>query len=76
MIRFRYPAKFDKEASIILLDKEQVKNRNFSTLPKALKDSVTHVLDAGQFSADNGQLFPLINGKQVVLLAGVGKKAA
>lgn len=75
MIRFRYPAKFDKEASIILLDKEQVKNRNFPALPKALKDSVTRVLDAGQFSADNGQLFPLINGKQVVLLAGVGKKS-
>lgn len=75
MISFRHPAKFDKAAALILLDKEQVKNRNLSVLPKTLKDSVQHVLDADQFSAENGQLFPLINGKQVVLLAGVGKRS-
>ena len=75
MISFRHPAKFDKEATLILIDKDQVKNRNFPVIPKALKESVRHVLDAGQFAADNGQLFPLINGKQVVLLVGVGKKS-
>ena len=74
MISFRHPAKFDKEATLILIDKEQVKNRNLSVLPKALKDSVQHVLDAGQFGADNGELFPVISGKHVVLLVGVGKK--
>ncbi len=74
MISFRHPAKFDKEAALILVDKEQVKNRNFPAFPKTLKDSVRHVLDADQFSADNGQLFPIINGKHIVLLVGVGKK--
>jgi len=74
VISFRHPAKFDKEATVILLDKDQVKNRNFSAFPKALKESVARILDADQFSADNGQLFPLINGKQVILLVGVGKK--
>ncbi len=74
MISFRHPAKFDKEATLILVDKEQVKNRNFPALPKALKESVTRVLDADQFSADNDQLFPIVNGKQVILLVGVGKK--
>ena len=75
MISFRHPAKFEKEAAVILVDKEQAKNRSFPSLPKALKDGVSRVLDADQFSADNGQLFPLINGKQVVLLVGVGKKS-
>lgn len=75
MISFRHPAKFDKEATLILIDKDQVKNRNFPVIPKTLQESVRHVLDAGQFAADNGQLFPLINGKQVVLLVGVGKKS-
>ncbi|MBI5150777.1 MAG: leucyl aminopeptidase [Candidatus Omnitrophica bacterium] len=74
MISFRHPARFDKAATLILVDKEQAKNRNFPVLPKALKDSVAGVLDADQFPADNGQLFPVINGKQIVLLAGVGKK--
>ncbi|MBI5415822.1 MAG: hypothetical protein HZA29_03305, partial [Candidatus Omnitrophica bacterium] len=74
MIRFRYPAKFDKEATLVMVDKEQAKNRSFSALPKSLQDSIRHVLDADQFSADNGQLFPIINGKQIVLLVGVGKK--
>ncbi len=74
MISFRHPPKFDKEATVILVDKEQAKSRNFPFLSKTLKDSVAHVLDADQFSADNGQLFPVINGKQIILLVGVGKK--
>ena len=74
MISFRHPAKFDKAATLILVDKEQARNRNVPVLPQALKDSVSHVLDADQFSADNGQLFPIISGKQIVLLVGVGKK--
>ncbi len=74
MISFRHPAKFDKEAAVILVDKEQAGNRNFPVLPKTLKDSVSRVLDADQFSADNGQLFPIISGKQIILLVGVGKR--
>ncbi len=75
MISFRYPAKFDKEAALVLVDKEQIKNCNVPALPRTLKDSVRHVLDADQFCADNGQLFPLVHGKQLVILAGVGKKS-
>ncbi len=74
MISFRYPAKFDKEAALVLVDKEQIKNCNIPALSRTLKDSVRHVLDADQFCADNGQLFPLVHGKQLVILAGVGKK--
>lgn len=74
MISFRYPAKFDKEATLVLVDKEQIKNCNVPALPRTLKDSVRRVLDADQFCADNGQLFPLVHGKQLVILVGVGKK--
>ena len=75
MISFRHPPKFDKEATLILVDKEQAGNRRFPALPKALNDSATHILDAGQFSGDNGELFPVVSGRQVVLLVGVGKRS-
>lgn len=75
MISLRHPAKFDKQSTLILVDKEQVKNHNFSFLPKPIQDSARRVLDAGQFCGDHGELFPLIFGKKVLLLAGVGAKS-
>ena len=74
MISFRHPAKFDKEATLVLIDKEQAKSRNFPALPKSIKDSVREILDADQFAAENGQIFPVVNGKKIVLLVGVGNK--
>ena len=72
MITFRSSAKFDKKAALILISKEQLKNKKFSFADKPLKDQVVSLGQSDYFSGEDGQVFPLASGKNIVLLVGIG----
>ncbi len=74
MIAFQPSAKFDKQASIILLDQGEVKKKSFPEIPKNLKKLVLSAIGSNQFSGDEGQIFPLVFDQKIILLVGVGAK--
>ncbi len=74
MIAFRPTAKFDKEASVIFLTKEQAGKKEFSFSEKKLKENIFAVLKAGKFSGESDEIFPLVFNNKLVLLVGVGEK--
>ncbi|OGX25335.1 MAG: hypothetical protein A3D10_01485 [Omnitrophica WOR_2 bacterium RIFCSPHIGHO2_02_FULL_48_11] len=75
MISFRSEAKFDK-AAIVLLDEQGLKDKRFTFSNKQLKEQTVALLQSGQFTAENGEIFPLVLNKKTVLLVGIGKKEA
>lgn len=74
MIIFRPHAKFDKEAAVVLLTSDMVKNHQLGALPADLKKQVESVSKLKQFAGDSGQVFPLVLNKSLVLLVGLGTK--
>jgi len=74
MISFRSTVKLDKQAAVILLDKEQVNKKTIAVANTSLKEAILAVIQSNQFSGDSGQIYPLAFNKKVILLAGVGKK--
>ncbi len=74
MITFRPLTKFDKQATIVLCDEEQVKQKSFSFSNASLKKELNSIINSKQFSGKDGQLFPVVVNNQVVLCVGVGQK--
>lgn len=74
MIQFSNTPKFDKNAAIILLSKEQATKKNFNFSARdAIRSAIKEVIDAGQFQGNEREIFPLIVQKKVIILAGVGE---
>ena len=74
MISFRPRARFDKSAAILLIEDGQWKARKFYFRNPKIQEIIKGVAGAGQFSAENGEIFPLVLNKKLLLLVGVGKK--
>lgn len=74
MIVYRPSAKFDKEAALVLLDQDQVREGRFPFFHPPLKSALQDLVRAGQFSGEDSELFPLVVRKRTVVLAGVGKR--
>ncbi len=74
MITYRTSAKFDSQASVILISKDQVKSKKFNFFNKSLKDQISVLNQSNQFTGEDGQLFPVMIKKQVNLLVGIGAK--
>ena len=74
MITFRSPAKFDKEAALLVMTQEQIDKKSFAFKGSQLQKDILSLLKAGKFSADNGEVFPIISENKLVLLLGVGKQ--
>jgi len=72
VITYRPLAKFDKQATVVFIDKDQIKKKKFSFTDKALKDQIALLVQSGQFSGDHGQIFPLLLNKKIILLTGIG----
>jgi len=75
VISFRNSEKFDKEATIVLLDKEQVKGKSFPFKHKKLEEDIKDLIKNGQFSGDKDEMFPVVIKGGLVLLVGLGKPA-
>ncbi len=75
MIKFRSLPQFDKPASIVLIDKEQLGKKEFTHLRNnSLKQTLLNLNKKGQFSAGQGEIFPFFIGDTLVLLVGLGKR--
>lgn len=73
MLYFRPAVKFDKDAVVIFLSKQ--KDKKTTDLPvkdEGLKKALTDLIKAGQFTGDDGEMFPLTYKGKLVLLGGVG----
>jgi leucyl aminopeptidase len=75
VISFRPKARFDKNAAVVCLTTEQVKEKKHPFSHRAVQNEVAKAVAAGQFEGGKGQLFPVVMGKKVVLLLGLGKEA-
>jgi len=65
--------KFDKQATVLLISQEQVKTKQFNFKNSALKDRIVAVHKAGQFNAENGEVFPLLEKGRLILLVSIGQ---
>jgi leucyl aminopeptidase len=74
VISFYPNFKFDKDSSIIFLTQDQIKKSKTLVMLDSLNHHIQEVIASGQFSAKEGQLFPIIFQKKVVLLVGLGEK--
>ena len=74
MITYSSSVKFDKPASVVLISKDQIKSKKFNFANKQLKDQIGGLIQANQFAGEDGQIFPLMANKKVILLVGVGAK--
>jgi leucyl aminopeptidase len=74
VISFRPTAKFDKDASVICFTTEQIKDGKYPFAQRVIQGELKKAVAAGQFDGAKGQLFPLVLGKKVVLLLGLGKE--
>lgn len=74
MISFRNNEKFDKDATIILLDKEQVKQKKFLFKDKTVEEELKELIKSGRFSGEKDEVFPSVIKKNgLVLFVGLGK---
>lgn len=72
MITFRPSIKFDKSASAILIDTDQIKAKKYLFADKALEGQIALLAKSGQFSGEDGQVFPLLFSHKLVVLVGIG----
>jgi len=72
VIQYRSSAKFDKQASVILIDKDQIKSKKFAFNNKILKNQIDALVKSNQFIGEDGQIFPFLLDKKMNLLVGVG----
>lgn len=71
VVSFRDKARFDKDAAVVCLTSEDVKaSRFYSQIAGDIKKAV----EAGQFEGRKGEAFPVLLGKKIVLLLGLGKE--
>ena len=73
MIILSAAPKFDKQATVLLISQEQVKTKQFNFKNSALKDRIVAVHKAGQFNAENGEVFPLLEKGRLILLVSIGQ---
>jgi len=73
VITFRPQSKLDKQAAIVLISKVQLLKGKINP---QIKNRVSSLYRGGQFSGENGEIFPLDNKGKIILLAGVGDEGA
>jgi len=74
VITFEPFFQFKREAVVVLLTEEQVKNKNYPASFQAIKGEIGRLVQSGQFSAEKGELFPSLVNKKILLLVGLGKE--
>jgi len=72
VVHYRSSAKFDKQASVILINKDQIKNKKFAFNNTILKNQINVLVKSNYFTGENGQIFPFLIDKKINLLVGIG----
>jgi len=65
--------KFDKQATVLLITREQINDRRFNFKNDRLTQQIAAVHNLSQFNAENGDIFPLVEKGRLILLVSVGK---
>ncbi len=73
-VSFQATAKYKRQANLVLIEKQQINNGNFLFSFPSLKREILSLRRTQRFTAENGEVFPLIIDKRFILLIGVGKK--
>ncbi len=71
-MNFQPKAKFDKEATLILVEKSSLSARGSGFIPSDLRSQIQELVKSGHFKAEKGELFPFVKNKKLFLLAGLG----
>jgi len=74
VIHFKPSAKFNLDTTVIFVSEDQMKDQKFSWENNYIKNILKELNQAKQFAGKNGQLFPVIINKSLVLLVGVGSE--
>ena len=74
MIKFAPRASFTKPAALVLLTSEQAKAAKFTSSVNPVAAAVNAALGSGRFEGGKGEVLPLLVGKCLVVLFGVGKE--
>ena len=72
MITFKSSTKFDKQANLMLLDKESVKQKKFNKYHTSLKEQLVSLYQSGQFNGEREEIFPILLKNRLILLVGIG----
>lgn len=76
MINFRKSAQFDQEATVLILEKTQVRqNKLPAGMDPQLKEQISAVLNGGHFEGEVNEIFPVPVGDRLILLAGAGSRS-
>ena len=76
MINFRKTAQFDQDATVLILEKIQVRQKKLpAEIDLKTKEQIAAVYESGQFSGDKNELFPLATSSGLILLAGIGARS-
>jgi len=71
VINFIKQINFNKDAAVILLTEELLKQ---GCVPKGIKTQLSILGKSQQFSAELGQIFPVVIDKTLLLIVGLGKE--
>ncbi len=76
MINFRKSAQFDQDATVLILEKTQVRQKKFpGNIDLQVKQQLVSVLESGQFEGEKCEIFPVVTPRGLVILLGVGTRA-
>ncbi|MDP8265344.1 MAG: leucyl aminopeptidase [Candidatus Aceula meridiana] len=75
MLTFNANSRLNKDAVIVFLTEESAKSKKWNFKNLSLSKDILQVISAKQFLANEGEQFPLVRGKQVCLLVGLGKRS-
>lgn len=73
MIKFRPAAKLNTPVSLLFCDEVSLSKRQLNAPDQKLRAAIFQLVQNGQFRGTNGELFPIPNGKNLLILVGVGK---
>ena len=75
MISFESSPKFNKDATLIFLQKGQIDKKSLSFITNSnVRNILKEVIDAGQFNGEDREIFPIVDKSKIILLVGVGDK--
>ena len=72
MITFHSSPKFDQEATVLLIEQDQIKKSKFYFSNKALTQTLAQLAKSNQFNGEAEQIFPFFSDKKLYLFVGVG----
>ncbi|MBF0594050.1 MAG: leucyl aminopeptidase [Candidatus Omnitrophica bacterium] len=75
MVSFYDKPRFDKQAAVVLLTKDQVQKKACPFPLKPVCEALQAAVDASQFEGGKGEMFPAVIAGKVVILVGLGKSA-